>query len=183
MTKPYLAAEPTSIVNCPTCGGAPSTIVNGLSCWLSIQLNASCGGPVVGMVSPLAGTGRTALSAASMLGTASATPSTAATTETVSAGSGGASPKSATPRTSRSTPAVTSSETLVKLLRKPSPSTNAETTKLTARITPKVVRAKRTLFARRFLRVSRNMAGLHSCGGGGGGGVQLLSRRMWSSTA
>ena len=32
MTKPYLAAESTSIVNSPTWGGAPSTRVNGLSC-------------------------------------------------------------------------------------------------------------------------------------------------------
>src|SRR4249920_2116798 len=134
------------------------------------------------MLAPLGVVGRTALSADSMLATASATPGTAATVDTVSADSGGASPKSAWLRTWRSTPAVTSSDTLVKLLRRPSPSTNAETTKLTARITPKVVRAKRTLFARRFLRVSRNMAGLHSCGGGVvvGGGVQLLSRRMWS---
>jgi hypothetical protein len=114
------------------------------------------------MLSPLALIGRTASSAASMLATASATPSTAETADTVSAASGGASPKSATLRTSRSTPAVTSVDTLVKVLRRPSPSTNAETTKLTARTTPNVVRAKRILFATRFLKVSRNMTRLRS---------------------
>ena len=67
-------------------GGAPSTSVNGLSCALSIQLNASCGGPLVGMLSPFGLIGRTALSADSMLATASATPSTAATVDTVLGG-------------------------------------------------------------------------------------------------
>src|SRR4051794_38295502 len=94
-----------------------------------------------------------------MLATASATPSTAATVETVSAASGGGSPKSATLRTWRSTPEVTSLETSVKLERRPSPSTKAATTKLTARMTPKEVRAKRSLFAQRFLQVSRYMTG------------------------
>src|SRR5215203_3979921 len=129
-----------------------------LNCGLSIQLNASCGGPSVGMEPPLGRMGRTALSPDSMLATASATPSTPATVLTVSGGSGAGSPNSAVLRTSRSTPAVTSSETFVKVLRSPSPSTNAETTKLTASVTPNAVRAKRTLFARRCLMVSRNMA-------------------------
>ena len=51
----------------------------------------------------------------------------------------------------------------MKLLRRPSPSTNAETTKLTASMTPKVVRAKRILFAMRFLRVSREHGRVPIC--------------------
>ena len=71
--------------------------------------------------------------------------------------SGGGSPKSVSGRTWRSTPAVVSSETSPNELRSPSPRTKAETTKLTASMTPNVVRAKRTLLARRFFMVSLNM--------------------------
>jgi hypothetical protein len=158
ITKPYLAAASRSIVNSPGSGAVPRTSVKALNCGLSIQLKASCGGPVVGIVSPSGLIGRTALSPDSMLATASATPSTPATVVTASGGSGGGSPKSAVLRTSRSTPAVTSSETFVNVLRSPSPSTKAETTKLTASVMPRAVSAKRTLLASRCLMVRRNMA-------------------------
>jgi hypothetical protein len=182
ITNPCFAAASTSMVNSPRSGGAPSTSVKALSSSSSIQLNASCGGPSVAMLPPSALIGRTAFSAASMLGTAEATPSTAATTDTVSAERGGVSPKSAWLRTSRSTPAVMSLDTSRKLLRRPSARTNADTTKLTARITPEVVRAKRTLFARMLLKVSRYMTRFQSvcrCPLTN----QLPSRRMWSKTA
>ena len=138
-------------------GARPSAMVKPESRLSSIQPKAIWGGPLVEILSPSALTGRMDISV-STTPAALSTPSTAATSATAEVGIVWVAPNSSTGRSSRSTPAVMSSDRSPKLERRPSVSTKAETTNDTARTTAKVVRANRMRLARRFLMVRRNTA-------------------------
>jgi len=156
----WRAAESMSMMNWSSPGAAPSTSSKTVKPSASIQLNANCGGPVVGISSPAAVIGRTEFGGASTSPAAIATPSTSFTRARSASLSDSTEPNVSIGRTSRSVLATMSWLRSPKVARKPSPSTNAETTKLTASTTPNVVIAKRPMLARRLRRVSLVIIGL-----------------------
>ncbi len=169
------------MVNSPTPGPAPSMMERVFSRGSSNQPKAMTGGPLFGISSPSALIGRT-LSEITC-GAAASTPSMAATAARVDSGINATLPNSSTGRSSRSVPATMSSDRSPKLERRPSVRTNDETTNETARMTAKVVRARRTRLAARFLMVRRSMGLVLSCWRAFGLRIDQLSKpRMRSRT-